>query len=114
MANLNDPNVRIQVLISRDTRVRAVQRRALLLCRLSLRPRKTPTLKRLPRSRADAWVEAVKNPPPPVEPTDEQLTKRAISLQKDLDRIYAELPDLKQARIDELKGVVSDAKVIAK
>ena len=47
------------------------------------------------KKRVDAWVDIVKNPPPYIEPTDEELIKMVMDLEKEKNDYLDKVKDRK-------------------
>jgi hypothetical protein len=58
---------------------------------------KQEDLDTIKKARVDAWVERIKNPPPPVEPTAEELDKQAVALQSTITALQSELTAVQTA-----------------
>jgi hypothetical protein len=97
MANLNDPNVRIQYIVDVDG-----FRTALYFEPAEFDALTDKQVETLATERIDAFKN--RPIPEPVILTKEDLTLKAEALQAELDAIYAQEPDLKQLRIDVLTG----------
>ena|SRR3990167_3903778 len=106
--DLNSANVRIQFLIKEQT-AHGEFNDALYYTPEEFAGKTEDDIHAERQQRVDAWVAIVSNPQPAAEPTPEELARQAGRLQQELNAIYVKVPELKQARIEELTGVKAEA-----
>lgn len=85
--------VRVQVVFTEDTEC-GRYRDALYFTPAEYAGLKAETLAAMKQTRVDTFVDRIKNPPPPVEPTKEQLEAEVVEVQKQKESLDARLVEL--------------------
>lgn len=96
--------VRVQVVFTQDTEC-GQYRDALYFTPAEYAALKPADLAAKKQARVDTWVDRIKNPPPPVEPTTEQLEAEVVEVQRQKTALDARLVELASLIAAKVKAV---------